>query len=188
MNDFWNERFGTKEYAYGEAPNQFFKQELEKLSPGKLLLPAEGEGRNAVFAATLGWQVTAFDPSIEGKKKADLLANKYKVTIDYRIENYESVDLPKASFDSIGLVFAHMHPLKRKEYHQKLASFLKPGGTLIIEGFSKNQIKRNTGGPKNLEMLFSEEELKNDFETDVELNEGPFHQGTVSVIRFVGNK
>lgn len=197
MNDFWNKRFEEKEYAYGEAPNNFVKQELEKLKPDKILFPAEGEGRNAVYAATMGWDVTAFDPSIEGKKKAELLATKYNTQINYQIAAYDDVNFPVGNFDCMVLVFAHMPPASRNDYHKKLASFLKPGGKLIIEGFSKEQINRNTGGPQNLDMLFSKEELQNDFsdfsklnilETETKLDEGPFHQGMASVIRVSGIK
>jgi hypothetical protein len=90
-----------------------------------------------------------------------------------------------------------MHPQKREEYHRKLISFLKPGGILLLEGFSKQQISNNTGGPRDIDMLFSKEELSSDFksfsslqitEKDIVLNEGPFHQGTASVIRILGNK
>ncbi len=197
MNDFWNERYSSKEFVYGEAPNQFVKQELAKLTPGKILFPAEGEGRNAVFAATLGWQVTAFDPSIEGKKKAKLLAKKNNVQIGYLIDNYENIDLEKGSFDCIVLVFAHTPTQKRKAVHQKLISYLKPGGTLLLEGFSKKQIEKKSGGPQNLEMLFSKNELQDDFhslskikitEAETQLNEGVFHRGSASTIRLIGTK
>lgn len=197
MNNFWDERYRTKKFAYGEAPNTFIKQELAKLKPGKILFPAEGEGRNAVFAATIDWDVTAFDPSIEAKKKAELLEAKHNTKIDYQIASYENVNFPTAFFNCIVLVFAHMSPSKRNEYHKKLSTFLKPGGQLILEGFSKEQVNRNTGGPKNSEMLFSKEEMENDFseyselkieETETLLNEGPFHQGVASVIRVVGIK
>ena len=197
MNDFWNERYATLEYAYGIEPNQFYKEQLTKLPAGKILFPAEGEGRNAVYAAIQGWQVTAFDPSIEGKRKAEQLATENAVSIDYRIDNYEYIDFPPESFDCIVLIFAHMHPLKRNEYHKKLVSFLKPGGTLILEGFSKNQIVNNSGGPRDVNMLFSKEELKGDFEdlsylfieeNDIILNEGQFHEGEAAVIRVVGTK
>ena len=87
MNDFWNDRYSSKEYVYGTGPNQFYKEQLEKLAPGKILFPAEGEGRNAVYTAKKGWSVTAFDPSSEGRKKALLLAKKNKVQIEYQIEN-----------------------------------------------------------------------------------------------------
>lgn len=197
MIEFWNERYSTIEYAYGEAPNNYVKEQLAALAPGEILFPAEGEGRNAVYAATLGWQVTAFDSSTEGKKKAELLAEKHNVIIDYKLASYENVKFSKNQFDCIVLIFAHLHPLKRQEYHRKLASFLKPGGMLLLEGFSKKQIHRNTGGPKNVEMLFSKKELNDDFskfseltitEKDVILDEGPFHQGTASVIQLLGVK
>lgn len=197
MNDFWNKRYATKEYAYGIEPNQYYKEQLEKLNPGKILFPAEGEGRNAVYAAKKGWEVFAFDPSVEGKRKAEKLASENGVNVDYQIADYENVYYTPLFFDCIVLIFAHSHPLKRTEIHQKLISFLKPGGTLILEGFSKNQISYNSGGPRDVNMLFSEEELQSDFasfselsitETNYILNEGLFHQGTASVIRVFGIK
>lgn len=197
MNNFWNERYKTIDYAYGIEPNSFLKNQLMNMIPGKILFPAEGEGRNAVYAATKGWQVTAFDQSIEGKRKADLLALQKGVKIDYKIDNFEFVEFPLESFDCVALVFAHINPVKRKEYHKKLISFLKPGGKLILEGFSKNQINNNSGGPRDIDMLFSEKEMENDFgslskldisEEEVILNEGTFHQGLASVIRVTGIK
>jgi hypothetical protein len=85
----------------------------------------------------------------------------------------------------------------RNKVHQKLASYLKPGGTLILEGFSKEQIKRNTGGPKDISFLFDEKELENDFKyfssvsihkADIELDEGLYHRGLASIIRLKGVK
>lgn len=197
MTEFWNERYAATEYAYGTEPNLFFRENIEKIPPGKILFPAEGEGRNAVFAAKLGWDVTAFDVSIEGKKKAELLAGSNSVKIDYLIGNYDIVSFPINHFDCIVLIFAHMNPSKRKEYHQKLISFLRPGGIIILEGFSKKQINNNSGGPRDINMLFSEDEIQSDFlllseliitETDYNLDEGPFHQGIASVIRVKGIK
>lgn len=197
MSEFWNERYATLEYAYGTEPNLFVRENLEKIAPGKILFPAEGEGRNAVFAARLGWDVTAFDVSTEGKKKAEQLAASNRVKINYVIDNFENIAFPGDYFDCIVLVFAHMNPEKRQEYHRKLVSFLKPGGILILEGFSKKQINNNSGGPRDLNMLFSADELQSDFgllsdlkitETDYNLDEGPFHQGIASVIRVKGIK
>lgn len=197
MNNFWNERYKANDYAYGIEPNSFLKNQLKNVTPGKILFPAEGEGRNAVYAATKGWQVTAFDQSSEGKRKANVLALQKGVKIDYKIDNFEFVEFPLKSFDCIALVFAHINPVKREQYHKKLISFLKPGGKLILEGFSKNQINNNSGGPRDIDMLFSEEEMENDFgslskldisEEEVILNEGPFHQGLASVIRVTGIK
>jgi 2-polyprenyl-3-methyl-5-hydroxy-6-metoxy-1,4-benzoquinol methylase len=197
MNNFWNERYNSDEYAYGTKPNQFYKEQLLNLNPGKILFPGEGEGRNAVYAAKQGWNVTAFDPSIEGKKKAELLAKSNNVSIQYLIDNYENINFPGKTFDCLVLIFAHMNPLKRNEYHKKLASYLKPGGVLILEGFAKKQINNNTGGPKDVDMLFSREELRNDFsdftslkiiEMETILDEGAYHQGKSAVIRVTGIK
>jgi hypothetical protein len=141
--------------------------------------------------------VSAFDTSIEGKRKTELLALKKGVSIDYSIDDYEFVNFPHESFDCVTLIFAHMNSANREDYHKKLISFLKPGGTLILEGFSKNQINNKTGGPRDINMLFSEKEMNTDFvscsdlnisEAEIVLNEGPFHQGLASVIRVVGIK
>jgi SAM-dependent methyltransferase len=197
MSEFWNERYALKEYVYGTEPNVFFKTQITKLSPGKILFPAEGEGRNAVHAARLGWDVYAFDSSNEAKKKSELLAKKQSVKINYRVNDLESADYPSDYFDCIVLIFAHFHPFERNVFHNKLLSYLKPGGTILFEGFSKKQLQFNSGGPRNFEMLFSAEEIKNDFirlsklevdETEIILDEGRFHQGTASVIRMIGEK
>ncbi|QGY42614.1 methyltransferase domain-containing protein [Maribellus comscasis] len=197
MNNFWNERYSAEEYAYGTEPNDFLKEQLEKLTPGKILFPGEGEGRNAVFAAKKGWEVSAFDSSSEGKRKADKLAKKNKVKIDYQVQDYDLANFKPETYDVIALIYTHMNPEKRKEYHQKLITFLKPGGILILEGFSKKQIENNTGGPRNIGMLFSKEELENDFcslqklttkEMDIYFKEGIFHDGNASVIRIFGMK
>ncbi|HDR50454.1 MAG TPA: class I SAM-dependent methyltransferase [Mariniphaga anaerophila] len=197
MSEFWNERYALKEYAYGTEPNRFFEAQIKRLSPGKVLFPAEGEGRNAVHAAKNGWEVYAFDSSKEACKKAENLAAVSGVSIQYKVTDFDKINFPAEFFDSIVLIFAHFHPLKRKEYHQKLISFLKPGGTFIIEGFSKKQMQFNSGGPRNIEMLFSKQEIEEDFsslselnleEQLIELDEGPFHQGIASFVRMIGTK
>lgn len=197
MNNFWNKRYNTEEFVYGETPNKFVKQELAKLKPGKILFPAEGEGRNAVYAATLGWQVAAFDLSTVGKKKAELLASKHHVQIEYKITDFTGADYPENYFDALILTYAHIPTETRIDAHKKLTSYLKPGGILVLEAFSKKQIDKNTGGPNNIDFLFSEAELKSDFsqfselkitETDTILDEGSFHQGKASVIRVIGKK
>lgn len=197
MSEFWNSRYAREDYAYGTSPNRFFSEQIGKLSPGKVLFAAEGEGRNAVYAAKLGWEVTAFDQSVEGKRKSLLLAQSANVEIEYLIDTYESVSFPHNYFDCIVLVFAHMPAEKRKQWHQKMVELLKPGGRLILQGFSKEQINYTSGGPRDISMLFSEEELRDDFDSLKELqieeagellNEGPYHQGNASVINVFGVK
>lgn len=197
MMNFWDERYAAEEYAYGTEPNLFFKQELETLKPGKILLPGEGEGRNAVYAARQGWQVLAFDSSAEGKKKAEKLAGCHQVSINYVIQNYDEIELPGSEFDCLALIYTHMPAAKRRECHRKLAASLKPGGTLILEGFSKEQIHNDTGGPRDEAMLFSEAELEADFsefsklsirQLDLDIREGLYHNGKASVVQLVAVK
>src|SRR5579863_666860 len=103
----WDDRYRNEEFAYGEQPNNFLKQQLEKLPVGKILFPAEGEGRNAIFAARLGWTVSAFDISVEGKNKALRLAETNQVTIDYQVAELESLNYQPEQFDAIALIYAH---------------------------------------------------------------------------------
>ena len=201
MKEFWNERFGHQEYAYGTEPNEFFKQSLDFYKPkGKILMPAEGEGRNAIYAAKTGLEVFAFDTSEQGQKKALQLAENENVRITYEVGTLPNITFMEETFDVLGLVFAHFPPDIRESFHKTLGSFIKPKGLVILEGFSKANLKLreanpNIGGPRSLDMLFSTEQIQNDFpefevlkleETLTELNEGQFHIGMASVIRFVG--
>jgi 2-polyprenyl-3-methyl-5-hydroxy-6-metoxy-1,4-benzoquinol methylase len=195
--DFWNDRYSDSEYVYGIEPSKLLKEQLEALKPGKILFPAEGEGRNAVYAAGLGWNVVAFDQSEEGKKKALVLAKNKSVTIDYRIQSFDSIFFEPDSFDALVLVFVHLPSKPRTQFFRKLLSYVKSGGTVILEGFSKNQLKYSSGGPTDEAMLYSIAEILSDFEgVDISLleekvvvlKEGPFHDGEASVIHFVGKK
>ena len=198
----WNERYSNEAFAYGEEPNQYLKAQLEKLPVGSILFPAEGEGRNAVFAAQLGWDVSAFDISQEGQKKANLLAEKKGVAIDYQVGPLEGLSFEAEQFDAIALIYAHFPAKIKSAYHQKLNNLLKKGGMIIFESFSKKHLAyvladEKVGGPKDIDSLFSIDEIKADFpnytiielvEKDIELSEGLYHNGTGSVIRFVGVK
>jgi 2-polyprenyl-3-methyl-5-hydroxy-6-metoxy-1,4-benzoquinol methylase len=202
MKGKWDERYSGKEFAYGEQPNKYLKEKLNEISVGKILFPAEGEGRNAVYAASLGWKVSAFDFSKEGKKKATQLAEKQQVKIDYQVGELQSIKYQPNEFDAIALIYAHFPANKKSNHHKKLTSYLRPGGVVIFEAFSKNHLKYVTenpkvGGPKDVASLFSIEEIESDFsnfeiielsETVIELQEGLFHNGNGSVIRFVGRK
>ncbi len=203
MKEMWNNRYGAKEFAYGKEPNGFFKKTVTSYKlAGKILLPAEGEGRNAVFAAKQGLHVTAFDISEEGKKKSLQLAAAQGVIIDYKVGDFMSMDFNEASFDGAALIYAHFPPTILSVYHQRIGELIKPSGLLILEGFSTNNLplrEKNPeiGGPNKLEMLFTTESIKKDFhefealqleEKEIELNEGIYHNGVGKVIRFVGKK
>lgn len=198
----WDTRYKEAEYAYGTQPNKFFEVELLKLKTGKILFPAEGEGRNAVFAAKNGWEAFAFDISSEGRAKAMKLAESNGVELDYRLGELPDLGYEPASFDALALIFAHFPPLLKPVYHLYLNGLLKAGGTVIFEAFSKNHLnyrEKNPGigGPDNLDSLFSLDEIKADFagfrfsrleETEIELDEGVYHRGRGCVIRFVAQK
>ncbi|MDH4091737.1 MAG: class I SAM-dependent methyltransferase [Cyclobacteriaceae bacterium] len=198
----WNDRYSKEAFAYGVKPNAYLKEKLEKLKVGSILFPAEGEGRNAVFAAKLGWNVSAFDISIEGRNKAFRLAKNNEVTIDYRVGKLETLHYKTDQFDAIALIYAHFPADIKSLYHRTLNNYLRKGGFVIFEAFSKAHIHYNAknesvGGPKDAAMLFSIDELKSDFanyeiielvEKEIELKEGLFHNGKGSVIRFVGRK
>src|SRR5690606_33687725 len=98
---FWNNRYSKNEFAYGETPNIYLKHKLKKIKNGRILFPAEGEGRNAVYAAKLGWEVFAFDISIEGQKKADRLAKMHQVEIDYQVAEFNGLTYREEEFDAI---------------------------------------------------------------------------------------
>ncbi|MFH6602130.1 class I SAM-dependent methyltransferase [Maribacter algicola] len=198
----WNARYRDPEFAFGEAPNNYLKEQLEKLNPGSILFPAEGEGRNAVFAAMLGWSVSAFDISVEGKKKAMYLAEKNKVAIDYKVGELPLLEYKDGPFDAIALIYAHFPADIKSQYHKTLDKYLRKGGTIIFEAFGKNHLKyrsknEKVGGPKDLATLASVEELRSDFENyevielvekEIDLNEGLYHNGKGSIVRFVGRK
>jgi hypothetical protein len=196
MKEFWDERFSAEEYAYGIHPNLFFKQQVDTLTPGTLLLPAEGEGRNAVYAASKGWEVTAVDYSKMARKKALMLANDLGTDIDYRIMPLHDFKCD-AEYDAIGLVFIHFRPEERIRFHHKMIDCLKSGGVLIAELFHKKQLGNKTGGPPAIELLYTSDILKEDFgfleidylkDETVTLKEGLYHTGKADVVRLVARK
>lgn len=198
----WDERYSQEEFAYGREPNEFLKEQIRLLQPGKILFPAEGEGRNAVYAATLGWETMALDISEAGRKKALLLAQQEQVSLEYLLGDPAELHLQENHFDAMALIYAHFPPAERAAYHRILIRSLKTGGTLIFEAFSKHHLQYVTknekvGGPKDYETLFSIDEIRNEFtgfhfkmleEQVISLQEGLYHNGEGAVIRFVAVK
>ena len=193
MKHFWNERYSLPEYVYGDTPNTFFREQLEKLKPGTILLPGEGEGRNAVWAASAGWLADAVDYSEMAREKAMQLAAYKKTRLNqYFVEDLNAFIPFENYYDAIALVFVHLMPTDRQLLHQKLIKALKPGGTIIIEAFHPDQLQYNSGGPKNSEMLYTHEMLSEDFkglrinyldEGIYHLSEGNFHRGEAALVR-----
>ncbi len=196
--NFWDERYASPDYIYGKEPNIFFKEQIDRAPVrGKLLLPGEGEGRNAVYAAKLGWNVDAFDQSRNGQRKALNLAKSNNVIINYSVIDLMNFEPNKNFYDMAANIFVHFESETRFKFHEKIIDSLKPGGKIILELFSKNQLGKNSGGPQDLRMLCSLDEIKNDFkklktilveEKSIYLDESDKHRGEASVIRFVGEK
>jgi len=196
MKEFWDSRYSSTDFIYGTRPNSFFKQNIDRLYKGNILLPGDGEGRNAIYAAKLGWNVTSFDYSISAKEKALQLAKENDVLINYQNIDVESFKTDK-KFDLISIIFFHLSPKLRIKFHRKLEKILKPYGKIVLECFSKSQIDKKSGGPKSPELLYNKKQIEADFdylnielleETEIFLDEGDFHKGPASVIRMVGKK
>lgn len=211
MNEFWNERYRTDEFAYGKAPNEAFREFLtgglhsgqsfstsQDASKPTILCLAEGEGRNAVFAATQGYHVLAIDYSDEGRRKTLALAQEMGVAdqVDYHVMDLTSMEslawirsLNEVERHFVGAVFCFTYlPSETcSSLYEACASVLEPDGWFFLEGFGKEQLHYQSGGPKNESLLFDEESLKHalsplfeDVKVSSEiklLNEGPFHQG-----------
>ena len=197
MNDMWDKRYADSRFIYGIEPNRFFESELSKLKPGKLLLPGDGEGRNAAYAAKLGWEVDAFDYS----EQAVINAREFFEAQGVQVNCYQAsaIDHPSVSeqYDAVALLYLHLDSEDRTKLHEFLADSVKPGGFIIMEVFSKKQLGRISGGPQNEDMLYDISEIRKDFEEleiihleeqETRLEEGALHQGDAMVIRFVARR
>lgn len=197
MKDFWNTRYGAEEFAYGKAPNVFFKNFIDIHPAGKILLPADGEGRNAVYAAMKGWEVDAFDYSEEGKIKAEALAKEMNVEINFETESIQQYNYKTNYYDVVGLFYVHQPLEVREILNRNCMAALKEGGQIVLEYFSKEQISKLSGGPKKEAMLASVASLREDFgimnmlwlkKEEVILEEGKYHVGEASVVRMIAKK
>ena len=193
----WDDRYDHERYFYGEEPNAFLAAHLPGLPPGRALFPAEGEGRNAVFAAGLGHRVLAVDSSAVGRRKALELAARRGVALEYRCADVLEDPWPAQPWDLVALCFAHLAPQDAVVLHARAAACLVPGGCLLLNSFSKAQLGRPSGGPPRLEWLHDLAELRTQFpgvvfehavEQEVELGEGVGHRGPAMVIELVGRK
>lgn len=191
----WNERYDREDFAFGTQPNEWFKSVIDNLKPGRLLVPGAGEGRDAVYAATLGWQVDAFDLSDVGKEKAFRLAAELEVEINYQVMDVAHFDVDRAKYDLVAMVFLHLPPEVRTPFFNNLHRSLLPGGLVVLEGFNPLQMPLTSGGPKDPTMLLTpvilESELLNinpikNFQARIVLDEGPLHQGEAEVVRYLG--
>lgn len=196
MKSFWDERFAAHPTVYGNGPNLYFKQFIDSRSPGSLLLPAEGEGRNALYAARKGWKVTAFDYSEVARDKALAAAKEMGLTIDYHIQDISEFKAT-TQYDAVGLIYAHVPPAFRRSFHEQVYQSIRPGGLFVLEAFAKEQLQFSSGGPREENLLYDAPTLCDDFpflhliecgQKEIILDEGPFHKGPAAVLRMIGQR
>ncbi len=195
MDNYWDTRYSVEEYIYGTKPNAFFKSIIDTLQPGKILVPAAGEGRDAIYAAKLGWEVFAVDQSVVAQQKALQLAQDEHVTINYQVCDILDFDLTQRKYNAIVLNYFHLPPDIRMQFHSKLHSVLLPNGYIILEAFNPKQLNNTSGGPQDGNVLMTADALKQEFsalqilecgEHEIILDEGTHHQGKADIVRFVG--
>ncbi len=196
MQQFWDQRYVENETVYGNEPNKFFKLFIDLHKPSTLLLPGEGEGRNAVYAASKGWQVDAFDFSQVAREKALDFARGERVIINYELKNIVDFKAGK-QYDAVGLIFVHLPEVLRRKFHQEVYNSIKPGGFMVLEAFAKEQAQLESGGPRDATLLYDVPSLCNDFpflhmlsceQKEIFLDEGDYHKGKASVLRMIGQR
>jgi SAM-dependent methyltransferase len=196
--NFWDKQYSAIEgYKYGTRPNAFLMAEAHRL-PGRahVLVPGDGEGRNGAWLASQGHEVLTVDISEVGVARARALAANLGVRIDTLVADLKVWIPPTGTFDAVVLTYLQMPPTMRTEVHRKVATALRPGGLLLLEAFHPRQLGRSSGGPKELELLYTLEDVRSDFngaldeelgeELEVRLDEGPGHQGMAAVTRYRG--
>jgi len=194
----WDERYREPGFAYGTGPNDFLAESVSLLpSKSNILCLGEGEGRNAVFLAARGHRVTAVDSSEVGLAKARALARERQVTIDTIAADLGDFMIKPDNYDAVISIFCHLPPPLRKKLHQQVCKGLAPGGLFILEGYSKEQFERDTGGPRKIEMLMDLNEITQELSEltlnhaaalEREVHEGNYHDGLGSVIQIIATR
>jgi SAM-dependent methyltransferase len=197
--DRWNTRFSADEYVFGTEPNAFLASQKPLLARGmRALCIADGEGRNSVWLAAQGLEVTAFDFSPVGLAKATKLAERSRAKVAYRLSDVEEWDWDAAPYDVVVAIFVQFTPpAQRERMFRGMVRALKPGGLLILQGYGPEQLRYGTGGPKRAENLYTEALLRESFASleilhlasrEGEVHEGAGHNGMAALIDLVARK
>jgi SAM-dependent methyltransferase len=191
----WDERYAQESWIFGTEPNDFLREQAHRIPGGRVLCLGEGEGRNSVYLAELGYEVVGVDRSQVGLDKAQALAQERGVFVETVFSSIEDFDLREGEWDGIVSIFFHLPPELRRRVHRAVVEGLAPGGILILEAYTPRQSSLGTGGPSNpthlmtLDLLLDELEgleplVAREMEREVE--EGQMHRGRGSVVQFVG--
>lgn len=193
----WDERFSEPGYAYGTEPNEFLVSVADRIPGGRVLCLAEGEGRNAVFLAGLGHEVTAVDASRVGLAKAQALANQQGVEIETVLGDLDELEIEAGAWNGIVSIFCHLAPVLRAALHERCLRGLAPGGAFVLEGFTPRQLELGTGGPRSRELLMELDIIRQELpglrletarEVERHLDEGRYHRGTAAVVQILAFK
>lgn len=195
---FWDARYAGTGYLYGTDPNAWLAAEAHRLRPGgRVLAVADGEGRNGVWLARRGFAVTSVDVSAQGLAKARALAARQGVPLATVQADLRDWDWPVAAFDGVVAIFAHFPRPVRALLHRRMLEALVPGGLLLLEAYSPYQHLYRTGGPQDLDLLYSAFRLREDLagaelllleEVETEIAEGTGHRGRSAVVRCVARR
>jgi SAM-dependent methyltransferase len=197
--DFWNGRFATESYVFGTRPAAFVVDNAHYLAPrSRVLVPADGEGRNSVFLAEMGHRVVATDIAEEGLAKAQKLAAARGVSVEFRHLDLQGWQWPDAAFDAVVAVFIQFAPPAfRDEIFAGMQRSVRPGGVVLLHGYTPKQLDYGTGGPRVVEQLYTEELLREKFADwellrieayERELDEGQGHKGGSAILDLVARR
>jgi 2-polyprenyl-3-methyl-5-hydroxy-6-metoxy-1,4-benzoquinol methylase len=195
----WDERFNRPDYLFGTAPNAWLANQRALFEPGKRALAvADGEGRNSVWLARLGLQVDAFDLSEVGVSKARALAQQSGVNVNYHVADCDEWEWQAGAYDYVVAIFVQFaDPAARARLFANMVSALKPGGHLLLQGYTPKQLEYKTGGPGILEHLYTPELLRHELpglrivelrDYEEELTEGARHNGMSALVGLVAQK
>jgi SAM-dependent methyltransferase len=197
--DSWNERFAGEAYVFGTRPAAFVVDNAHVIAPrSRVLVPADGEGRNSVYLAELGHRVVATDIAENGIAKARKLANARGVNVEFRHLDLQGWTWPEAEFDAVVAVFIQFAPpALRQEIFAGMWRTVRPGGVVLLHGYTPKQLEYRTGGPSAVEQLYTEDLLRTAFAAwDVvrlvayerDLDEGEGHKGRSAIIDLIARR
>lgn len=193
---FWDQRYTGDTFVYGTEPNAFLKEHASRLE-GPILSLGEGEGRNGVFLASRGFDVLGIDLSAVALAKARKLAEAKGVSLRTETADLSVYEPEAESFGAVVSLWAHLPGALRSRLYPRVERCLKPGGLLLLEHYSEAQLQRDTGGPKDRDMLMTAEKIRREFpglepvllrEIERDVDEGGGHSGPSSVVQFIGKK
>jgi hypothetical protein len=196
-NQMWDNRYSRPEYTFGTEPNEFLREFASRIPMGRVLMLAEGEGRNGVYLASLGYEVTGVDSSRVGLEKAQRLAADRGVKINTIVADLAEFVIEPNAWEGIVSIFCHLPSALRTKVHAQGVAGLRPGGCFLLESYTPRQLAFKTGGPSDPDMLPDLDHLRRELaglrfdhalEIERDVHEGPSHSGRAAVVQVIAFK